>query len=78
MKEIISRIGKKTPKKNRLIGKITTVLATASLVVAESGVVDNKPLLKLGLEVFAAKLGVITLYQAQKVEKDGSVDIREN
>lgn len=69
MKEVINRIGQKTPKKNKLIGKITTVLATASLVVAESGVVDNKPLLKLGLEVLSAKLGVITLYQAQKVEK---------
>ena len=69
MKEIFNRIGKPTPKKNKLIGKITTVLATASLVVAESGVIDNKPLLKLGLEVLAAKLGVITLYQAQKVEE---------
>jgi hypothetical protein len=63
------RIGQKTPKKNRIIGQITTVLATASLVVAQSGVVDNKPLLKLGLQVLAGKLGVISLYNAQKVEQ---------
>lgn len=69
---IFNRIGRKTPKKNKVIGIITTGLATASLVVAESGIVDSKPLLKLALEVLAGKLGVVTLYNAQKVEENGS------
>jgi len=68
--KLFERIGRKTPKKNKVIGIITTGLATASLVVAESGVIDSKPLLKLGLEVLAGKLGVLSLYQAQKVEKN--------
>lgn len=33
--KILDRIGAKTPRKNRIIGQITTALATASLIVAE-------------------------------------------
>ena len=69
--KLFDRIGAKTPRKNRIIGQITTALATASLIVAESGVIDNRPLIKLGLQVLSAKLGVVSLYHAQKVE-DGS------
>jgi len=66
--KIIERIGHKTPKKNKVIGIITTGLATASLVIAESGLVDNRPILKISLQVLAGKLGVVSLYQAQKVD----------
>jgi hypothetical protein len=68
---ILKRIGEPTPKKNRIIGQITTALATASLIVAESGVIDNRPLLKLTLQVLSAKLGAVSVYQAQKTIKDG-------
>ena len=65
---IIERIKEKTPKKNKLGLKIASVLGAVSLAVAESGLVDNRPILKIGLEVLSVKLGAIAVYNAQKVE----------
>jgi len=70
---IIERIQEKTPKKNKLGLKIASVLGAVSLAVAESGLVDNRPILKIGLEVLSVKLGAIAVYNAQKVE-DGQVN----
>ena len=53
---LIERIGQKTPKKNKLVSQITTVLGSVSLAVSQSGLVDQRPMLKLGLEVLAVKL----------------------
>jgi hypothetical protein len=66
---IIERIKEKTPKKNKLVSQITTVLGTVSLAVSQSGLVDQRPILKLGLEVLAVKLGAVAVYNAQKVEE---------
>ena len=68
---IFKRIGDKTPKKNKTIGIVTTVLAGTSLTIAESGLLDHKPLIKIALEILSAKLGAIAVYNAQKVETDG-------
>jgi hypothetical protein len=65
---IIERIQEKTPKKNKLGLKIASVLGAVSLAVAESGLVDNRPLIKIGLEVLSVKLGAVAVYNAQKVE----------
>jgi len=65
---IIERIKEKTPKKNKLGLKIASVLGAVSLAVAESGIVDHRPLLKIGLEVLSVKLGAVAVYNAQKVE----------
>ncbi len=70
---IIERIQEKTPKKNKLGLKIASVLGAVSLAVAESGLVDNRPVLKIGLEVLSVKLGAIAVYNAQKVE-DGQTN----
>jgi len=70
---IIERIQEKTPKKNKLGLKIASVLGAVSLAVAESGLVDNRPLIKIGLEVLSVKLGAIAVYNAQKVE-DGQTN----
>ncbi len=70
---IIERIQEKTPKKNKLGLKIASVLGAVSLAVAESGLVDNRPLIKIGLEVLSVKLGTIAVYNAQKVE-DGQTN----
>jgi hypothetical protein len=64
---LIEKIKAKTPKKNKVIGQVTAVLGAVSLAVAESGAVDNRPMLKLGLEVLAVKLGAVSVYNAQKV-----------
>ncbi len=70
---IIERIQEKTPKKNKLGLKIASVLGAVSLAVAESGLVDRRPVLKIALEVLSVKLGAIAVYNAQKVE-DGPVN----
>jgi hypothetical protein len=70
---IIERIQEKTPKKNKLGLKIASVLGAVSLAVAESGLVDRRPVLKIALEVLSVKLGAIAIYNAQKVE-DGPVN----
>lgn len=68
---ILDRIKAKTPRKNKVIGQVTAVLGVVSLAVAESGAVDNRPMLKLGLEVLSVKLATASVYNAQKVEADG-------
>jgi len=65
---IIERIQEKTPKKNKLGLKIASVLGAVSLAVAESGLVDRRPVLKIALEVLSVKLGAIAVNNAQKVE----------
>ena len=66
--KFLDKIKGKTPKKNKVIGQVVTVLGAVSLAIAESGVIDNRPLLKIGLEVLSVKLGAVAVYNAQKVE----------
>jgi hypothetical protein len=65
------RIGSKTPNRNKKIGIPATIIAGVALTIAESGAVDNRPMLKIGLEILSAKLGAIALYNAQKTESNG-------
>jgi len=69
--KFLERIKAKTPKKNKKITQVVTVLGAVSLAVAESGIVDHRPLLKIGLEVLSVKLGAVAVYNAQKVEDEG-------
>lgn len=64
---LFERLKAKTPKKNKKITQITAVIGAVSLAVAESGLVDNRPLIKIGLEVLSVKLGAVAVYNAQKV-----------
>lgn len=64
---ILERLKAKTPKKNKKITQVTAVIGAVSLAIAESGMVDHKPLIKIGLEVLSVKLGVVSVYNAQKV-----------
>lgn len=70
----LDRIKARTPKKNKLGVKVATILGAVALSVAESGVVDNRPVIKIALEVLSLKLGAIAVYNAQKVEEDGPVN----
>ena len=71
---IFERIKARTPKKNKLGVKVATILGAVALSVAESGVVDNRPVIKIALEVLSVKLGAIAVYNAQKVDEDGQVN----
>jgi hypothetical protein len=66
--KFLDKIKGKTPRKNKVIGQVVTVLGAVSLAIAESGIIDNRPLLKIGLEVLSVKLGAVAVYNAQKVE----------
>jgi hypothetical protein len=65
---ILERIKAKTPEKNKKITQVVTVLGAVSLAIAESGIVDRRPMIKIGLEVLSVKLGAVAVYNAQKVE----------
>ena len=73
--KFLDKIKGKTPRKNKVIGQVVTVLGAVSLAIAESGIVDRRPLLKISLEVLSVKLGAVAVYNAQKVE-DGSIDVK--
>ena len=70
---IFQRIKAKTPKRNKKIGKIVTVIGGACLLVAESGQIEHKPTLKLTLNVIGLLCGAKALYHAQKVENNESL-----
>lgn len=69
---IFERIKARTPKKNKLGVKVATILGAVALSVAESGAVDNRPVIKIALEVLSVKLGAVAVYNAQKVEEDAN------
>lgn len=63
---IIENIKKPTPRKHKIAGKIATVLSVASLTIAESGVVDSRPLIKIALQTVSAIFGTQAIFHAQK------------
>lgn len=67
--KIIDRIKARTPKRNRVKGQFATALSAIALTVAESGLVNTKPVLKASLECASGVLGIIAVHQAQKVQK---------
>ncbi len=67
--ELLERIQKPTPRKHKIAGRIVTALSVASLTIAESGVVDSRPLIKVGLQALSVALGSQAVYHAQKTLK---------
>ena len=67
--KLIERIQKPTPRKHKIAGRIVTALSVASLTIAESGAVDNRPLIKVGLQALSVALGSQAVYHAQKTLK---------
>lgn len=67
--KLIERIQKPTPRKHKIAGRIVTALSVASLTIAESGLVDAKPLIKVGLQALSVALGSQAVYHAQKTLK---------
>jgi hypothetical protein len=64
--KLIDNIKKPTPRKHKIAGKIVTALSVASLTIAESGIVDNRPLIKVGLQALSGIFGTQALFHAQK------------
>ena len=72
--KFLERLKARTPKKNKIGVKVATILGAVSLAVAESGIVDNRPVIKIALQVLSLKLGAVAVYNAQKVEEDGPIN----
>ncbi|MBI2258181.1 MAG: hypothetical protein HYU67_04690 [Flavobacteriia bacterium] len=70
---IFKRIKAKTPAKHKKIGRLFTVVGGACVFVAESGMIDTKPNLKLTLNIIGLLSGAKAFYHAQKVE-NGNID----
>ena len=66
---IIENIKSKTPRKHKIAGRIATALSVASLTIAESGLVDARPLIKIALQTVSAVFGTQAVYHAQKTLK---------
>lgn len=67
--KIIENFPKPTPRKHKIAGRIATALSIASLSIAESGVVDNRPLIKIALQTASVLLGGQAMYHGNKVLK---------
>lgn len=66
---LIDNIKSKTPRKHKIAGRIVTALSVASLTIAESGLVDSRPMIKIGLQALSVALGGQAVYHAQKTLK---------
>ena len=64
--KLIENIKKPTPRKHKIAGRIATALSVASLTIAESGVVDSRPLIKVGLQALSGVFGTQAIFHAQK------------
>ena len=64
--KLIENIKKPTPRKHKIVGRIVTALSVASLTIAESGVVDSRPLIKVGLQALSGVFGTQAIFHAQK------------
>lgn len=67
--KIIENIKKPTPRKHKIAGRIVTALSVATLTISESGLVDSRPLIKIGLQALSVALGGQAVYHANKTLK---------
>lgn len=67
--KLIENFKKPTPRKHKVWGRIVTALSVGTLAVAESGIVDSKPLIKIALESASIVLGGQAVYHGNKVLK---------
>jgi hypothetical protein len=67
--KIIENLKAKTPRKHKIVGRIATALSIASLSIAESGIVDSRPLIKIALQSVSVILGGQAVYHGQKTLK---------
>jgi hypothetical protein len=66
---ILQRIKAKTPPKDKRKGQVLTVLSGTSIAIAQSGLVDNRPMIKEGLNLLGGFLANAALNKAQKVQR---------
>ena len=68
--EAIKKQKEKTPKRDKIIGRITTVLAVVSSTISMSGLIDNKPVLKTILDILTGILAKKSLEHGMQTEEN--------
>jgi hypothetical protein len=66
---IIERIKAKSSKRNRRTGKVATAVSGTALLIAESGLVETNPKLKMALWLISGIAGIIAGNRALQVEE---------
>lgn len=66
---IIKRIKAKSSKRNRRTGKIATAISGTALLIAESGLVETNPKLKMALWLVSGISGIIAGNRAIQTEE---------
>ena len=66
---ILQKIKAPTPPKDKRKGQVLTVLSGTAIGIAQSGLVDNRPMIKEGLNLLGGFLANAALNKAQKVQR---------
>ena len=66
---ILQKIKAPTPPRDKRKGQVLTVLSGTAIGIAQSGLVDNRPLIKEGLVLFGGFLANAALNRAAKVQR---------
>ena len=66
---LVQKIKAKTPPKDKRKGQILTVLSGTTIAIAQSGLVDNRPMIKEGLNLLGGFLANAALNKAAKVQR---------
>ena len=66
---LVQKIKAPTPKKDKVKGQVLTVLSGTAIGIAQSGLVDNRPMIKEGLNLLGGFLANAALNRAAKVQR---------
>lgn len=66
---ILQKIKAPTPPKDKRKGQVLTVLSGTAIGITQSGLVDNRPMIKEGLNLLGGFLANAALNKAQKVQR---------
>ena len=66
---IIEKIKARSSKKNRRKGQIATAVSGTALLIAESGLIENNPKLKMALWLVSGIAGIIAGNKAIQTEE---------
>jgi hypothetical protein len=66
---IIERIKSRSSKKNRRKGQVATAVSGTALLIAESGLVESNPKLKMALWLVSGIAGIIAGQKALQTEE---------
>lgn len=76
MKGIFKKLMSPTPREHKIDGRFATALAFALQTISQSGAVDNRPLIKLGLDIatgYLTKKAFDHGLQTENTEENGNI-----